>query len=228
MPDRNYRDRNNDQNRPNAIERDRMERRRQVRRKSMISNALVIGGIAGVVIGIIVCGGSFTSKNKKDAKAEPTTVTATIAASTQKPKETTAPRATQAADQNYAASSQDDYDETVAATEGDIPTEAPAPTNVIATSASSGTPSGGGSNTLHYSASGQTSYGYDWSYSGGGGIVSIDCGYDFSSHTYDFRITGIAPGTATITLYYNTDDGVQQPVYMTVNVDNNLNVTQIG
>ena len=81
---------------------------------------------------------------------------------------------------------------------------------------------------MHYNAYGQTSYGYDWTYSGGGGIVSIYCTYDFDTKMYDFTITGVSPGTTNVTLYYNTDDGVQQPVNMTVSVDDNLNVTQIG
>ena len=224
MSDRNY----NDRNRPNAIERDRMERRRQVRRKSMISNALVIGVIAVVVIGIFVAVIAMTGKNKQPATADPTTVTATIAADSQTKETKAQPTQDSGLTVSQADSQDDDNNNDNNNDDNDNePTIAPTPTEG-SSSASSGSASGGGSNVMHYTASGQTSYGYDWTYEGGSGIVSIDCGYDFNSHTYDFTITGVSEGVATITLYYNTDDGVQQPVNMTVNVDSNLNVTQIG
>lgn len=224
MPDRNY----NDRNRPNAIERDRMERRRQLRRKSMISNALVVGIIAVVAIGIVVAIITFTGKNKASDAAEPTAVTATIASATQ-PKATTAPKPTQSSSSGqYGAltSSQEDYQSDN--NDNDSSSSSQTSSSAVSSSPSSGMMSGGGSNTLHYTASGQTSYGYDWTYSGGGGIVGVDCSYNFDTHTYDFSITGLSEGVTTLTLYYNTDDGIQQPVNMTVSVDGNLNVTQIG
>ena len=81
---------------------------------------------------------------------------------------------------------------------------------------------------FEYECHGATSYGYDWTYSGGGGIVSVSCNYNLDTHQYDFVITGLSEGTTSLTLYYNTADGVQQPVNMTVSVDSNLNVSQIG
>ena len=83
-------------------------------------------------------------------------------------------------------------------------------------------------NAFHYYANGQTSYGYDWTYSGGGGIVNVSCNYDFNNHQYDFVLTGVAEGTSPITLYYYNANGEQMPVPMMISVDSNLNVTQIG
>lgn len=79
---------------------------------------------------------------------------------------------------------------------------------------------------LHYYANGKTSYGFDWTYKTDNNIVSVSCNYNFNTQQYDFSIYGAAPGTAHITLYYNTADNVQVPVPMTVTVDSSLNVTQ--
>ena len=101
----------NNDHRPNAIERDRMERRRQLRRKSMITNILVVAVIAAVVIGIIIAIVALTGKNKQENNtAEPTAVTATIASETQKPKATTAPQSSSSRTdgQDDAVSSQED------------------------------------------------------------------------------------------------------------------------
>lgn len=222
-----------DDHEPNAIERDRMERREQTRRKSRISSILVIVIAAAVIIGIIVAVVALVGKNKKPADTEPTTVTATIASETQAAKETTdaaTPQSTQPvrdpALSNIASSNSD------AAQQETLPDTSSSSVSSDASSQTSSSAAEGGShssgNVLHYTATGQTSYGYDWTYSGGGGIVSVSCNYDFNTKQYDFNITGVAPGTATLTLYYNTADGVQQPVNMTVQVDSNLNVTQIG
>lgn len=220
----------NDDHRPNAIERDRMERRRQLKRKSMITNIAVIAVIAVVVIGIIIAIVALTGKNKKDDQnTEPTTVTATIASETQKPKATTAqqPTIARADGQNDAVTSQDD--DIYGATEPDYNNTSSSQASSSASSAESGSSSAMSTgNSIHYTASGSTSYGYDWTYSGGSGIVSVECNYDFDSHQYDFVITGLSEGTTNLTLYYNTADGEQQPVNMTVSVDSNLNVSQIG
>ena len=76
----------------------------------------------------------------------------------------------------------------------------------------------------HYYANGKTSYGFDWDYSGGGNFL-LRCDYNFDQHQYDFQFYGVTPGTATTTLYYFTDDNVKGPVTLTVNVDNDLNVS---
>lgn len=222
-----------DDHEPNAIERDRMERREQTKRKSRISGILVIVIAAAVIIGLIVAIVALVGKNKKPADTEPTTVTATIASETQAAKETTTattPQSTQPARDpalNNISSSQSDNGQ-----QATLPSSSSSSVSSDASSQTSSGTSEGGSyssgNTLHYTATGQTSYGYDWTYSGGGGIVNVSCNYDFNSKQYDFNITGVTPGTASLTLYYNTADGVQQPVNMTVQVDSNLNVTRIG
>ena len=222
-----------DDHEPNAIERDRMERREQTKRKSRISSILVIVIAAAVIIGIIVAIVALVGKNKKPADTEPTAVTATIASET-KAAETTAATTAQSTQP-----ARDPALSNISSSQGDNAQQATLPassSSSVSSDASSQTSSSsaaeGGSyssgNALHYTASGQTSYGYDWTYSGGGGIVNVSCNYDFNSKQYDFNITGVAPGTTSLTLYYNTADGVQQPVNMTVQVDSNLNVTQIG
>ena len=92
-----------------------------------------------------------------------------------------------------------------------IDTKRPAPQ-------SSGTP-------YHYYAYGKTSYGFDWTYNADNSCFMLRCDYNFNQQQYDFQFYGVTPGTAHVTLYYNTDDNVQVPVYLTVNVDSNLNVT---
>ena len=185
---------------PNAIERDRMERREQTKRKGRITSILVIA----------------------------------IASETQAAKETTnatTPQSTQPARDpalNNISSSQGDNAQQATLPASSSSGSADASSQTSSSSASSDGGSYSSGNVLHYTASGQTSYGYDWTYSGGGGIVNVSCNYDFNTKQYDFNITGVAPGTASLTLYYNTADGVQQPVNMTVQVDSNLNVTQIG
>ena len=222
-----------DDHEPNAIERDRMERREQTRRKSRISSILVIVIAAAVIIGIIVAVVALVGKNKKPADTEPTTVTATIASETRASETTTAttPQSTQPARDpalnNIASSNNADAQQATLPDTSSSSASSDASSQTASSSAAEGNSHSSG-NVLHYTATGQTSYGYDWTYSGGGGIVSVSCNYDFNTKQYDFNITGVAPGTASLTLYYNTADGVQQPVNMTVQVDSNLNVTQIG
>lgn len=81
--------------------------------------------------------------------------------------------------------------------------------------------------SLHCYAYGKTSYGYDWDYRADSDIVKVDCQYDFNTHSYDLIVSGKAPGTANLTLYYFTDDNTKAAVPMTVKVDENLNITQI-
>lgn len=80
---------------------------------------------------------------------------------------------------------------------------------------------------LHVSATGKTSYGYDWTFEGGGGIASLACDYTFADNHYDFSIIGKAPGTASMTIYYFTDNNQKAPITVNFKVDNDLVVTQI-
>ena len=79
---------------------------------------------------------------------------------------------------------------------------------------------------LHYYANGKTSYGFDWTYDTDNANFAIRCDYNFDQQQYDFIIYGVTPGISHVTLYYNTSDNVQVPVNLTINVDNDLNVTQ--
>lgn len=78
---------------------------------------------------------------------------------------------------------------------------------------------------LHYYANGKTSYGFDWDYDADNGNFVLSCNYNFDQQQYDFTFYGVTPGTANVTLYYFTDDNVKVPVYMTIYVGNDLNVT---
>ncbi|MBQ9680628.1 MAG: hypothetical protein IJV48_08115 [Ruminococcus sp.] len=78
---------------------------------------------------------------------------------------------------------------------------------------------------LHYYANGKTSYGFDWDYDADNGNFVLSCNYNFDQQQYDFTFYGVTPGTANVTLYYFADDNVKVPVNMTINVDNDLNVT---
>ena len=80
---------------------------------------------------------------------------------------------------------------------------------------------------LHVFATGKTSYGYDWRYEGGAGLVDLSCDYTFASNSYDFSLIGKAPGTSSMTIYYNTADKTQASVTVNFVVDKNLNVTKI-
>ena len=79
---------------------------------------------------------------------------------------------------------------------------------------------------LHVFTTGKTSYGYDWRYQGGAGLVDLGCDYTFANNTYDFSLIGKAPGKSSMTIYYNTADKTQASVTVNFTVDANLNVTQ--
>ena len=85
----------------------------------------------------------------------------------------------------------------------------------------------GKGNPLHVTATGKTSYGYDWTYQGGGGLVELGCDYTFANNHYDFSIIGKAPGTSSMTIYYHTDNNTKVPVTVNFKVDSDLNVTAI-
>ena len=212
-----------DEEKMNPIQRDRYERRMATRRKSMVTNIVVGVVILAVIIAIIVVAVNLLNK-PKSGNTDPTdaaATTATIAQPTETSVAATQPtQAAQQQDNNQNTYQQETQAQVQYSTDVQIPTQSQYTTAPAAPVSQAG--------VLHYSATGQTSYGYDWTYSGGGGIVSVTCNYDFNTKQYDFSITGVSEGTASITLYYNTADGVSVPVPMTVSVDSNLNVTQIG
>ena len=212
-----------DEEKMNPIQRDRYERRMATRRKSMVTNIVVGVVILAVIIAIIVVAVNLLNK-PKSGNTDPTdaaATTATIAQPTETSAAATQPtQAAQQQDNNQNTYQQETQAQVQYSTDVQIPTQSQYTTAPAAPVSQAG--------VLHYSATGQTSYGYDWTYSGGGGIVSVTCNYDFNTKQYDFAITGVSEGTASLTLYYNIADGVSVPVPMTVSVDSNLNVTQIG
>lgn len=86
-------------------------------------------------------------------------------------------------------------------------------------------PAGTG-NPAHFYANGKTSYGFDWTYDTDNSNFVLSCNYNFDRQQYDFVFYGAQPGTAHVTVYYNTSDDTRVPVKLTINVDDNLNVTQ--
>ena len=82
------------------------------------------------------------------------------------------------------------------------------------------------SDPAHFYANGATSYGFDWNYDTDNANFVLACHYNFAKQQYDFTFYGVTPGTSHVTLWYNTADNVQVPVHLTLNVDNDLNVTQ--
>lgn len=103
-------------------------------------------------------------------------------------------------------------------------------TNAAPVSAAPGTHHSGAANAakgtpLHLHVTGKTSYGYDWSYEGGNGLVNVSCDYTFADNDYDFSLIGAAPGTGTIKLIYNIDDTTKTSTTINFTVDENLNVT---
>ena len=80
-------------------------------------------------------------------------------------------------------------------------------------------------NSADYIVHGKTSYGFDWNYNADNSNFVIRCDYNFNKEQYDFHFYGTAPGTAHVTLLYNTDDNTQVPVPLTVTVDDGLNVS---
>ena len=89
----------------------------------------------------------------------------------------------------------------------------------------SGAVSNGKGTPLHFYAQGQTTVGYNWKYEGGEYLVDVGCDYNFSTHTYDFSLIGLRPGSSTITVYHYTDDNTKVPTVINFTVDENLNVT---
>jgi len=196
---------------------ERMERRKKLHEKSLITS--IIAGVVIVValIAIVFVVVALVNSNKpqeQPAATEAVTEQPTLyraeetTAATVKPTES-APVLT---DDDVMYPTQPQVEETDAA-----PQESEQATVSLSQQGA-----------LYYYANGSTSYGYDWSYIGGGGIVAITCTYDFSSDQYNFCLTGLGPGTAQLSLIYYTGDDETVTVPMTISVDENLKVTRIG
>lgn len=204
----------------NKANAERRERRERSRRKYMITNSMIGILIVAVIVGVVVLVVFLVNKNRPATDATAPAVVATEQA-TQKVTEapataapietkqpTTQPQIPTQAQQQQAAS------------------EAQQATNTTATGAAA--PDASKASVLHYYANGKTTEGYNWDYTGGAGVVSINCTYDFTKQQYDFTVTGVAPGTTSFTLVYWTGDNQTVSVPMTVTVSDDLTVTQVG
>ena len=194
---------------------ERMERRKKLHEKSLITSIIAGVVIVAALIAIIFVVVALVSKHQPEAQpvsTEAATEQPTLYRPTEQPA-TASPTDTVQAPTAAAYS-----------TEAQPLTEAPAATS----QQEQGTATPAEQGALYYYANGSTSYGYDWTYSGGGGVVSVSCTYDFSSAQYNFLLTGVAPGTAQLSLVYYTADDQPVTVPMTVSVDENLKVTRVG
>ena len=206
---------------PREIE--RIERRKRNHQKYIVGNIIVGAVIIAVIVAVVIIVVSLVNKDKAPQQSAVTaavTEQATAApaptqsakGSNQNKQQATTPQSTQGNNDNDDDDDDDDDQQN--------------PTQTSPTGTSSASASSDGS-ILHYYATGKTTGGYNWDYSGGS-IVSINCTYNFSNQQYDFTIKGLAPGTDSFTLYYMASDDNKVAVPMTVSVDSNLNVTQIG
>ena len=204
---------------------ERSERRRQQHRKSVISSVIACVVIVAAVAAIVIVVLSLINKNTPESTADPTAVVTEQPTLYRPTEKSTEVKATQQSGQQATQA----YGQT--ATQGSVQTEAASPTEAQ-TAETEAPPKPTFSpeavaGALHFKANGKTSYGYNWTYSGGVG-VNINCTYDFSNQEYDFAITGVTPGTTSFTLIYYTDDNETVSVPMSVSVDSDLKVTRLS
>ena len=76
-----------------------------------------------------------------------------------------------------------------------------------------------------YTATGKTSYGYDWDYRADSTAAKISCTYDFKTNKYTFRAVGQYAGVTNAVLKYATIDGKWHNVPIRFTTDKSLNVT---
>ena len=247
---RNNREYNDDRFFPRATEEARAYTKKKARRTNILLSAAALSLVAVIAAGIFFFSSSAAKPTVKTSDTPTIGVTKVVDTKTAANTDETAARQTStqapAAAQEYTASQSDDQQTSVQPAQSDdsqssdsntpaqtptqsdddsdgniqiingqrvyIDTNHPAPANT-------GTP-------LHCSATGKTSYGFDWTYDTDNGNIVVACNYNFDTQQYDFIVYGAAEGTAHVTLYYNTSDGVQAPLPVTVNVDSDLNATQ--
>ena len=114
--------------------------------------------------------------------------------------------------------------DTTAAVTAAAQTQTDAAVGSTAAAAVQGTP-------YSYVVTGSATYGYDWKYVGGSGIIGVSCSYDFTNHVYYFTLTGLAQGSTPITIYHmvQTANGNEWiPENLVLNVDAGLNVTRVA
>ena len=86
-------------------------------------------------------------------------------------------------------------------------------------------PENTGSAGLYTAYGSRSDGGFDWNYDDDNGNFTVAGNYNFDQHQYGFAFYGVSPGTANVTLYYYDTSGNWTPVNLTVNVDDNLNVS---
>ena len=206
---------------------ERMERRNRTRRKSVVTSIIAAAVIFAAIVAIVIAVVALINKN--NASGEPAETTAPTSQPTlyQPAAETSAQPSTapqqQEATSSYQPATQPDYSEETSATQeqqeyADTPTQAPGRPEGTESPASAG--------ALHFYANGKTSYGYNWTYSGGGGIVDVKCKYNFDTEQYDFTVTGLSEGVSDLTLIYYTWDDNTVSKNMTIKVGSDLSVTE--
>lgn len=238
-------DRPNRNEEMNAIQRDRMERRKNTRRKSMISTTVFIVAVVAV-LGLLIFGAvkllGSNKDNNNNAVAADTTVNATIASGTV-PAATqaqgvpsTQPSATSPTGQPVNPTSPSQYSADPAwqtPTESGSDTQTPAATengsyindDNVYIDRKHPAPEGTG-NSVQLPISGQVDGDFYWTYDADNGNCSVACDYDFANQQYIFHIYGASPGTTNLTLYYS-DNGSTQSQNVTISVDDNLNAALI-
>ena len=213
----------------------------KAKKQNIILSTTAIALVAVTAVCFLVFGGAFTPKT---ATAPNTAASVSVSKdadkAAQSPKQADSQTATRApqdddqtsaqvvsydtdnnSDQSYApaqttdngnSNTQDQSKDRIDTVNGErvyIDTKRPAPDNA-------GTPA-------HFYANGKTSYGFDWNYDADNSNFIIRCDYNFDEQQYDFQFYGTAPGTAHITVYYNTDNNTQATADLTLVVDDNLN-----
>ena len=196
---------------------ERMERRKKLHEKSMVTSIIAGVVIVLALIAIVIVVVALVKKNQTDVTPEPT-----VAVTEQPTLYRADPTEATTKPTEAVTSAPTTY---VYPTEQQVQTEA---TAAAPTTGENATASPAEQGALYFYANGSTTYGYNWTYSGGGGIVNVTCNYDFSSAQYAFVLTGVGPGTAQVSLVYYTGDDQTVTVPMTVSVDENLKVTRIG
>lgn len=195
-------------------------RRRPDREPKDSSTSVIVSAIAFALVAVVAAGAlAIGALNIKPVSGN-TDPTMSISASVDKDANKAAQNNNQPAEQtavksddSSSAQQSEDRIDTVNGERIYIDTKRQAPDNT-------GTPA-------HFYANGKTSYGFDWTYDADNNNFVIRCDYNFDEQQYDFQFYGTAPGTANITVWYNTDDNTQVPVNLTLNVDDSLNAALV-
>ena len=234
-----------DNNDMNPIERDRYERRMAVRRKSMFTNIIVRVVIVAVVAAIVVVAVNMLNKPKTaDTAATTAETTATIAGSSAPTSSTTAQEPAQAnnnAVQQPAQNSNQQNNQAQQQTSTDVQLT---PQNSVQASEQYDngsveeingdrvyvdnkhkSPENTGTADHYYTYGSSAEGGFNWNYDADNSNFVVSCNYNFNQQQYDFSFYGSSPGTSNVTLYYYDSNGQWVSTYLTVNVDENLNVS---